>query len=267
MSFTPIFDGLALDDTNGIKVEKVKDFGPVTVKMEPTLGGGSGLRRANIEGRTIRLSGTISADTAATLETRLDTLLQKLHQADAKVLQISDDRYLDAWASPDGIKWDGGTAGTVARWSCKFTSKSPYWRASAESTDTLTNSSGTGSQSVVVDNTGATAPSWPTFEIAFEGDISGTLTLGNSTTSKEVEFADLNVMTGDTLIINTENGQIYIETPANASSYTPNKITGAFWPLEPGNNTVVMTVTWGSGSDSDMTIKWYEQHHHMGDLG
>ena len=71
----------------------------------------------------------------------------------------------------------------------------------------------------------------------------------------------------DTLIINTENGQIYIETPANASSYTPNKITGAFWPLEPGNNTVVMTVTWGSGSDSDMTIKWYEQHHHMGDLG
>ena len=264
MTFTPTYDGFALDSTNGVSISGLEDLGRNSVKLDRTLGGGGALRHSLLEGRIVNIKGTVTGTTSAAVATALDNLLAKLHQSGQAVLGLNGSRFLDCWCSPARVSWEAGASGLVARWSASFMSDDAFWREAAEDSDSQVDAASINNFEVV--NAG-TAPTWPTFELVTTSTAAtGAVFLRNDTTSKECKLNNINVIAGDTLVINTGTGQVYIKSPANASSATPDTITGAFWELAVGTNSIEYEVSWAATSSITCTVKHYPRHHHLGDV-
>lgn len=269
MTATYKWDGFALDSTNSVSTDgQPTDQGPIEIKLEQLLRGGMGLKSNLLRGRKVKLSGVVRGSTAANFETNADALRAKLHQVGEKVLQLSDDRYLDCFAAPGALKLIEGTGKDEpgADWSCEFLSKDAYWRNSAQTTDTQTNTSTTVQKAVT---NGGDAPEFPDFEVENTGlsaIVGITLTIRNNTTSKEFRLFDFDLAAGDKLFVSASTGQVYLADTPDASSNSPKRIDGAYFSIQSGSNTLEFEANDGSG-DLTYRILHYDRFHHYGDLG
>ena len=92
MTFTPVFDSLALSSANGFAGIHFEEEAGIRLKPARTLRGGFVLARSGAEGRVVKLSGTLRAATASSHEGLLDNWLDKLLRPGEVVLQLADDR-------------------------------------------------------------------------------------------------------------------------------------------------------------------------------
>lgn len=263
MTFAPTWNGLNIH-TAGTVVLDWSDSGPIEVKTSPLLRGGMGITRNALLGRKIKLKGLVRGSTATATTALLDNLMEDLHISGEKVLRISNDRYIDAYADPGSIKVEEGVDGKLYYWSCEFVSTSPYWRDLNELNQSVTNGAGS-PVSVVATNTGK-ATELPDYTFAASGggytDI--TITVRNTTTSKEFRLFQLSIDNGDTLKIDSSTGEVYFTANPGSTSSAPKRIDGQFFELPNGSNTIQFTHT--AGSDGFLTFKvhYTPRHHNVG---
>ena len=269
MTATYEWDGFALDASNGISITgEPRDDGPIQVKLQELTRGGMALEANLLRGRRVRLKGIVRGTDPANFEARVDALMAKLHVTGIRALRLSDDRYLDAYASPGPLRIIEGTHKDEpgAEWDCEFLSLSPYWRGASESTGSTTNSATT--VSLVRTNAGD-APEYPSFEIENTGlsaKTGMTVTIRNATSSLEFRLFSFDLAAGDILVVDARSGQIYLKGTPDASSAAPVRVDGAWWPLAAGANTVEWEANDGSGALT-YRISHYDRWHHFGDLG
>ena len=211
---------------------------------------------------------------AAGYETAMDALYKRLQSTDEIVIQIADDRYLDVYCEPGPIEPVTGGAGLAARWSATFTSKSPYWRSSSSDTESAQNTASTVTVSPSPSNAGQ-SPAQPSFTIVNGGasDYTGiTVTFRNATTSEEFRLFQFDLAAGDTLYVDSEEGQVYVAATAggapSASSGAPKRVDGLFWDLVNGSNTVTVEHNFGVPGSPDITfnVTWHSRYPAVGDF-
>jgi hypothetical protein len=269
MSFTPKIDSLSVNTTS-YTVEKWSDSGPMKLKTEGLLRGGSAVAHAGLLGRVVKMSGIVRGANAAAYETSMDALYKRLQTTDEIVIQIADDRYLDVYCEPGPIEPMPGADGIAARWSATFTSKSPYWRSSSTSTQTVVNSSAT--VSVNCTNAGQ-SPAQPTFQVVNGGasdytDV--TVTVKNGTTNDEFRLFQFDLAAGDTLYVDSAEGQVYVAATAggapSASSGAPKRVDGLFWDLANGVTSVSFEHNFGTASDITFKAIHHSRYPAVGDF-
>ena len=262
MTFSPQFDGQALH-SDGTVTLSWKDSGPIQIKSSPLLRGGSGISRNALVGREIDLTGIVRASTPTATLALLDNLMKVLHQSGEKVLRITDDRYIDAYADPGSITSGEGTDGLTARWKCRFISTSPYWRDQTELNSTKANDAD-GVVTDTVSNTGK-APELPDWEFTATGDYDDvTITVENTTTGKQFRLFKVTIKSGDTLVIDSSSGEVYFSGDPASGSAVPKRIDGQFWTMPNGSNTITYTCT-QSGTDLTYKVKYTPRHHNLGE--
>ena len=262
MTFSPTWNGLNIH-TGGTVTLDWADSGPVEVKTALLLRGGAGVTRNAVLGRKIKLRGLVRAATATATTSLLDNLMEDLHVSGEAVLRISDDRYIDAYADPGSIKVEEGTDGLLYYWSCDFISTSPYWRDQNELNATKANDA-TGSVNHAVSNTGK-APELPDWEFAATGDYDDvTITVENTTKSKQFRLFQFTIKNGDTLVIDSSTGEVYFSGNPASGSAAPKRIDGQFWTMPNGSNTITYTCT-QTGTDLTYKVKYTPRHHNVGE--
>jgi len=266
MSLAPQWNGFALDSTTGIVVEKFSDQAKSKGKFDVLLAGGSSVASNSLDGRKVKLSGTISAGTSATLENRMDLFFEALHVDTLGILRVNDDRYLDCYASLDKLLVTKGGAGLRAEWAASFTSTSPFYRDQNQTTTTATNTVDPVVMSIV---TQSRAPTLPTIEIvnASGSDFTGNqITITNSTTGKQFRLFKLDLADGDTYIFEGDSGRSYFSGTPSTNSNVPKRIDGRVWDLTNGSNSISISHGYGTGGGITFKVKHYNRHHHAGDL-
>lgn len=267
MTLAPQWEGFDLTEANGIVVERFADAPKSKGKFDTLLSGGAAVNSNTLDGRRVKLSGTISASSATALEGKMDLFLEALHIETLGVLRINDDRYLDAYASADKIEMVKGSAGLRAVWEASFVSPSPYYRDQTQTTSTATNTA----DPVVMNLTyTGRAPSLPTIQIvnASGSDFTGSqITITNTTTSKQFRLFQLDLADGDTYVFEGDTGRSYFSGTPSASSNVPKRIDGRVWSMTNGSNAVQISHGYGTGGGITFKVLRYNRHHHAGDLG
>lgn len=265
MTYTPEIGGISLTGST-YSVDRIEDLGPVDVRMDGLLRSGSAVERVSLGGRVVRLSGMIKGSTGTVWQTNADALYAKLHTTTAQVLRLADDRYLDVYVDPGSVEVVTGASGAVSEWSATFRSKSPYWRGSAETTDSVTNTTSAPTDNITL--TGK-APSLPDFEIANTGlsNYTGeTVTISNGTSGEQFRLFSLDLAAGDTLYIDASTGEVYLGAGSSTLSNAPKRVDGMFFELTNGVTTLTYTHTFGTAGDITFRCLHYERHHTYGDL-
>jgi hypothetical protein len=262
MPWSPSFNSFALDTTNGIALPDWKDHGPVNVRTEGLLLGGSGVTEAALLGRVVEARIKLSAADAATFETRLSGLLAELHSAAEASLKLDSTREILARAIPGKFTPTEGSDGLVAIIPVKWVAESPYWRSL---TKTSVSSALVSPTALNITNNGD-APAALNFQLENTSlnDHTGiTATVKNTTTGEEFRLQSIDIDAGDTLKLD-EDGQLYFDNPVGAGSKTPIRVDGKVFDIAPGLNAI--TVTHTMGTDGTWTVAGFDRHHYHGAL-
>lgn len=271
MTFTPVFDSFAMNGAAGFAGIHYEEEAGIDVKAERVLGGGFTIARAGAAGRVVKVSGVLRSSSAASLEGLLDNWLDRLLRPGEKVLQLADDRYLSGYADPGPLRYGKGSAGLWIAWSFRFLSRDRYWRGASEQSASTTNS--TSSPNALNVTTTGKAPTLPRFEIENTGSAahSGiTVTVRNTTRSEEVRLFSLDLGAGDVLHYKPRDNEIYVAASGGgaptASSAAPRRVDGGPLTLQNGLNALEFEHTFGAGGDVTFRAKYYNRHHHLGDI-
>lgn len=202
--------------------------------------------------RMVGVDGTVMGTSQSDLRTRLDAFLAA-HQPGFHNLYRDDDRYLVcetrrvALGELDGLLW--------APFSVQFEAPDPFYYAQTASQDTWPNPANTNTR--VLANGGSVTAA-PVFSMTVG---SGGAPLVFSLTNQALNPAQLftltsvgNVLAGDLLTVDTLQGTVTLTRTA----VTTNKrswLTGRFFELVPGNNTLLAGLS-GGPTISSMVTDW-----------
>lgn len=264
MAWAPTFDGLALDDSNGISWPEWKDHGPVKLEMDGALAGGREITSIHLEGRRITAKLALAASTTGAFDTRLSALLAVLQRLTPGVLSLAAGREIEAYCLPGAV-----SPGRGSRQNCtiavEFHAKEPYWRATTQSSAATVNSATT--VSVAPTNSGD-APAVPDLEIENTGGLTHTdvtCTIRNATTGYELRLFRFSLEPGKLLHVKAD-GQVYIQAPSGANSKSPTRLDGHHFDLAPGANSVEFEHNLGTASDVAFRVKWRHAYRTHGEL-
>lgn len=185
--------------------------------------------------RTISVRGVIGPDGGGTrdqLRTAVDAFMQA-HRPGFRQLYRDTDRYLTAQVQSLTVGDDTGLG--WVKYALRFEAPNPYWHATAADSDTW-NSPLTGATRVLANGGAATA--LPIFSVAVMSAGTLNLTLTNNTTGKSLGIAALPVSALQSLVVDCAAQTVKL-AGSNRMSY----FTGEFWKLDPGSNTVQLTLS------------------------
>jgi len=204
--------------------------------------------------RMVAVEGMIEGTSLADLRTQLDAFLAA-HMPGHRNLYRDNDRYLVAEVRRlaigelDGLLW--------VPYSVQFEAADPYYYAATASEDTWLSPADTGTH--VVTTAGAVTAA-PTFAITLAGGgASLTLTLTNQAPTPDEAFtltvpaAFGGLLVGDVLTVDTLNGTVTL-TRGGATTNRRSWLTGTFWELQPGKNTLHLALSGGPTLASIVTV-------------
>jgi hypothetical protein len=246
MSWTPTFDGYALDDSNGVTVENATELPGVRGEYADMLTAGTVTTRRAQGGRVIELEGKLVGTSAANFETRLDALLGALMVAEGGYLQLSDDRRIFAYPEPGGFDLLRGSSNMAGAWACRFQATAAWWESTTEQSEVKTYASSASiSDSYTTTLTTSAAPA--NIKIQVEQDTPGAardldLLIKNRTADPKewVRLKDA-VLAGaaglsDILIIDPETESGYFSGVTTGASALPRRAEGAGLRVHPGGS-------------------------------
>ena len=123
-------------------------------------------------------------------------------------------------------------------------SPDPNFYSQTEDDDDITFVAGSG----VISN-GGNAPVYPVIRV--HGDVSGAITITNTTLSRTVSFTGLSLATGEYMDIDMLNETVTKNDDTNLYSYIN---ADDFWWLGEGNNTITISATVGGSGNRKITV-------------
>ena len=132
MSWSPNFDGFALDETNGITIEEVRETPKLTAEMQDLLTTGSAIVRRWEGGREVELSGKIVGTSASDFQSKIDDLMGAFAAPAGGYLSLNSTREIFAYPEAGDVEVLQASGNQAAGWSCRFTSTAAYWRSTTE---------------------------------------------------------------------------------------------------------------------------------------
>lgn len=248
MSWTPSYDGAALDDSTGVAVKAIKDKPMVKVKTAELLGDGVAVERYSKSGRHITLSGTIIGQSQSNLDARVNSRVESFTNPSGGILTLESSREIFVYPKIGSLELIKGSSNLAIDFSVEFYSESPYWRGTTVQTKTLSLSSSGSNTSVATITNSGSAPVRPLIQITQKSGTSGvrdplTLSIGNIT----IESPEYIRLTGaalgndiDTIVLDSTDESVYLINDTSSSTKVPKRVDGAFFRLESGDNKVFL---------------------------
>ena len=244
MAWSITYRGFALDTTNGIAVDKVRESATTAFRESKLKGGGSALDLLRLEGRAVDVSGTIKGTSASDFKTKLAAFLAKMNDPSEGTL-ILDTQELPCVAKMGAIEY--GQTVEHAKWSCRFVSGEKYWKS--PSTTAITGgtigTSGSPSHTETVTYGATRAETFPVWTItSAESGTSSDLdiTFTNSTTSEQMKITGLQMGASDVLTLDPNSETVYFSTSSSGASKPPRRIDGIFWSLSGASVAISVTI-------------------------
>ncbi|KAA3609378.1 MAG: hypothetical protein DWQ01_08580 [Planctomycetota bacterium] len=268
MAWSPSFRSFSLTKTNGVMIGEASDAGPVRLRQDPLLYGGSSFSKLGLTGRKLKLEGVVRGTTSVEHRDRQAALMKLLQDPSAGVLSLDDSREILVIPDPGDSSPNPGSSGLSSEWDCTFLTQEPFWRGTTDSTGTLT-VTGSGNVSGAVTNLGD-APAVPLWTITNNGaatltDV--TATIRNLDSGDEFRLFKFALDPGHVLTIDPVTDQIYLSSGISVSSYAPQRVDGIFFELLAGSNTVEVEHNFGAGVNVAVKATWRSRFFTFGEFG
>ncbi|QDP46569.1 MAG: putative tail protein [Prokaryotic dsDNA virus sp.] len=247
MSWTVIYDGNTLDNSIGCAIDKIKDSPMVKLKESPLLSDGSAIEQYTKGGRRISMSGTIIGTSTSNLDSRVSNVIESFSNPSGGLLKLSD-REIYAYPKLGSLELIKGSSNLAMQFGVDFFTESPYWRATATTTETISLSSSSTNATTSAITYNGTAPVRPIIKIQQHTSASGardplTLSVGNVTLDSPEYIRISNAALGNTtdkIVLDSTDESVYLENDTSSSTKPPKRIDGAFFRLQNGSNTIFL---------------------------
>lgn len=251
------FGTYALDSTNGIVLSSWNDRGFHKARFVGRLKGDGSIPISDRwESREVSLNGKLFGEDSGATRDRLDALTVALVNGE-DYLSLYDDRRLLCRLSGD-IRHSivKNTGGKVVSWSARMKSRIPYWEGFSTISDFRT-PSGAGPNSLVLTNTGGSAPALPTILIENVGAnfSNKNIRITSAATLKQLQLNGLSLATGESILIDMREGRI--GNGLTSDLILPWSIDGSFFELAAATAaTLELHHNVGAGASWEVTVSW-----------
>lgn len=191
-------------------------------------------RDARLAPRVVKITGKIGgfSDRQA-FRDACDAFQSAINYGRVATLYKDSDRYLNAKCLTANLS-ESGLSG-AAEFDCSFICPDPYYYSTVTST---TSADSPASGATMAATNGGTAPLYSAWTITPGDTAVGTITLTNVTTGLSWAFGPTSITSGQDLVVDATQGTV---TLGGANSLA--SLTGVFWPLLAGANTIRIDFT------------------------
>jgi hypothetical protein len=201
-------------------------------------------RDARLAPRVVKITGHLAGFTdRQSFRDAKDAFQQALNYGRMDQLYNDTDRYLNAKCISANLSEDDLIG--AAAFDCSFICPDPFYYSTVEST---TNAMNPASGDTLTATNGGTASLYSVWTITPGSSAVGTITLTNVTTGLAWAFGPTSITIGEDLVVDALNGTVTLGGVNSLAS-----LSGVFWPLLAGNNTIRIDFT-GITAVSELSV-------------